>query len=778
MGSKAPKKKDSRERVPSALQKPLEPPTAIPTLFEKDEKGKKGGKVSIPVWPEWNDQDIAAEKWDTGHRARMEQKNRGPGTSLHFFEEPEGRTELPQSLKDKFYSWRRFQDTIPDGKVPIMVDPDSLKGNDFDLLSFSNEAVTDSELMRWIISAFTILSKLNRQADGESACLLLKSKPSKDQKDIKDAKNEKLKKESEVFTDEMIGWKPWHHIWPKEQNARYPLTPMYNPGGKYCLKIFWMGCWRKITVDDFIPCDENGNILLPRTAKENELWPLLLSKALVKVASLDYFGGNSFSEMGDTNMVHCLTGWLPEPIPLRYGHTSEIWKLLLSILPNWKLESPETKVKCNEKESKSSIDEEVKKEEIPKLDVKDVKEGREAKVKKEEKEVKESGNKDKNDKLKNEKQKEKEKIEKDGKNKDKGLASVTQARLNTEPEFVIFASYSPPPKTPLKISTLREMADASEKLRQSGLSHNHPHPVHLTMVRNCPLVPPPTPVPIPRWKLIRQKKKKQIVEPTFKKDPPKPPMFVELSSPFINYNISPVPVSRVPTPARWKKYRPETPMDSLAEEEKAVEGENDSGMGTDESPKDVKDDHENVNKENEAELTKQTVEEPTLNVVKSKVPLINESQVEALNEKERSFERETNKVGNPKPSFHMKKERPIPDKNSLIEAEPLEKKMSRKVSLSTNKSDTSSAKGRKLLNHPKSMIMEKESKDMKEVKGKSKEREIPETVPEVEMSNQEIEVSGENVQNEVEKTEERDKEEEKNADALWMEYDDFYLCFK
>ena len=94
--------------------------------------------------------------------------------------------------------------------------------------------------MRWIISAFTILSKLNRQADGESACLLLKSKPSKDQKDIKDAKNEKLKKESEVFTDEMIGWKPWHHIWPKEQNARYPLTPMYNPGGKYCLKIFWM----------------------------------------------------------------------------------------------------------------------------------------------------------------------------------------------------------------------------------------------------------------------------------------------------------------------------------------------------------------------------------------------------------------------------------------------------------------------------------------------------------------------------------------------------------
>ena len=66
------------------------------------------------------------------------------------------------------------------------------------------------------------------------------------------------------------------------------------------------------------------------------------------------------------------------------------------------------------------------------------------------------------------------------------------------------------------------------------------------MARNCPLVPPPTPIPIPRWRLIRQKKKTQIVEPPLHKEPPKPPMFVELASPFINYCVSPIPVSRVP----------------------------------------------------------------------------------------------------------------------------------------------------------------------------------------------------------------------------------------
>ena len=88
-------------------------------------------------------------------------------------------------------------------------------------------------------------------------------------------------------------------------------------------------------------------------------------------------------------------------------------------------------------------------------------------------------------------------------------------------------------------------ADASEKLRQAGLSHNHPHPVMLTTARDCPLVPPPPPVQIPRWKLIRQKKKKQPVEPALTPpEPPKEPQFLEIVSPFLNHKVSPIPVSR------------------------------------------------------------------------------------------------------------------------------------------------------------------------------------------------------------------------------------------
>lgn len=51
-------------------------------------------------------------------------------------------------------------------------------------------------------------------------------------------------------------------------------------------------------------------------------------------------------------------------------------------------------------------------------------------------------------------------------------------------------------------------ADASERLRQAGLSHVYPHPLLLTQTRSCPLVAPTPPPVIPNWKLIRPRKKK------------------------------------------------------------------------------------------------------------------------------------------------------------------------------------------------------------------------------------------------------------------------------
>jgi hypothetical protein len=45
--------------------------------------------------------------------------------------------------------------------------------------------------------------------------------------------------------------------------------------------------WRKITIDDSIPFDSKNQCLLPQTSLSYELWPMLLTKALLKIISLE-----------------------------------------------------------------------------------------------------------------------------------------------------------------------------------------------------------------------------------------------------------------------------------------------------------------------------------------------------------------------------------------------------------------------------------------------------------------------------------------------------------
>lgn len=52
--------------------------------------------------------------------------------------------------------------------------------------------------------------------------------------------------------------------------------------------VLFQGSYRKFIVDDSIPCDENMKPLLPFATRQNELWPLIITKALIKVASLEY----------------------------------------------------------------------------------------------------------------------------------------------------------------------------------------------------------------------------------------------------------------------------------------------------------------------------------------------------------------------------------------------------------------------------------------------------------------------------------------------------------
>lgn len=59
--------------------------------------------------------------------------------------------------------------------------------------------------------------------------------------------------------------------------------PIYNPCGKYMIKLLLNGIWRKIVIDDLFPCDMYGNMLCSYSNNSSEYWVSLIEKAYMKV---------------------------------------------------------------------------------------------------------------------------------------------------------------------------------------------------------------------------------------------------------------------------------------------------------------------------------------------------------------------------------------------------------------------------------------------------------------------------------------------------------------
>ena len=76
-----------------------------------------------------------------------------------------------------------------------------------------------------------------------------------------------------------------------------------------------MGKMRKIEIDDSMPCNKFDEFYMPRCENLEELWPAILTKALIKLYSYKIVS-NSFKECGDFEPFYALTGYLPEKINL------------------------------------------------------------------------------------------------------------------------------------------------------------------------------------------------------------------------------------------------------------------------------------------------------------------------------------------------------------------------------------------------------------------------------------------------------------------------------
>lgn len=109
----------------------------------------------------------------------------------------------------------------------------------------------------------------------------------------------------------------WRGIYPQLPSGK----PVLNKAGKYCVRLFVAGKWRKVTVLDVFPI-HNGQVAVASSSNPLELWPSILAKGLYTVfTATGYYhtlggdGGEGQSALQRASFVafavHTLTGWSP-----------------------------------------------------------------------------------------------------------------------------------------------------------------------------------------------------------------------------------------------------------------------------------------------------------------------------------------------------------------------------------------------------------------------------------------------------------------------------------
>eukprot|EP00048_Salpingoeca_helianthica_P009240 m.132646 g.132646 ORF g.132646 m.132646 type:complete len:1072 (-) comp14815_c0_seq1:35-3250(-) len=111
-------------------------------------------------------------------------------------------------------------------------------------------------------------------------------------------------------------------IFPQDSRG----NPVFNPHGKYIVRLCINGTWRRVTIDDRLPVGPTQALICSFSSFRDEFWVSLIEKAYMKV-----MGGYDFPGSNSNIDLLALTGWIPERLPLKECEDRD-WSRLLSAL--------------------------------------------------------------------------------------------------------------------------------------------------------------------------------------------------------------------------------------------------------------------------------------------------------------------------------------------------------------------------------------------------------------------------------------------------------------
>lgn len=86
--------------------------------------------------------------------------------------------------------------------------------------------------------------------------------------------------------------------------------PVLSNNGKYIMRLYFNGCWRRVDIDDKLPTSKSSRVLhVIDRSHPGLIWPALVEKAYLKVrGGYDFPGSNSGTDLA------VITGWIPQQI--------------------------------------------------------------------------------------------------------------------------------------------------------------------------------------------------------------------------------------------------------------------------------------------------------------------------------------------------------------------------------------------------------------------------------------------------------------------------------